>query len=45
MKIYVSSKGITFVGKAWEIKNMLKQYRKHYKTIAEWQQKVLRMHN
>lgn len=45
MKIYVSSQGITFVGKAWEITNILKQYSKQYETVADWQQKVLRMVN
>lgn len=43
MKIYVTNKGITLVGKAWEITNKLKQYRKQFQTIREWQEKTLRM--
>ncbi len=35
MKVYVTSNGITLVGKAWEIKAKLKEYAKTYDTIAE----------
>lgn len=36
MKIYIKENGITFVGKAWEIKYMLKKYMKEFHTIEEW---------
>lgn len=36
MKIYVHEKGITFVGKAWEIKEKLKVYQKSFTYVREW---------
>ncbi|WP_096201063.1 Z-ring formation inhibitor MciZ [Bacillus sp. FJAT-45350] len=36
MKIYVKENGITFAGKAWEIKAALKKYMTTYETIKEW---------
>lgn len=44
MKIYITEKGITMTGKAWEINAKLKEYRKRYRTIYEWQ-RSLRMRN
>lgn len=40
MKIYVTEKGITLVGKAWEVTNKLKQYQKQFRTVCEWQNNV-----
>lgn len=36
MKIYIKENAITFVGKAWEIKHILKKYMKEFQTIEEW---------
>lgn len=36
MKIYVHEKGVTLVGKAWEIKEKLKTYQKSYSYVKEW---------
>jgi hypothetical protein len=36
MKIYVKNNGITFVGKAWQIKYMIKHYMKSFDTVADW---------
>lgn len=36
MKIYVHEKGVTFVGKAWEIKEKLKVYQKSFSYVREW---------
>lgn len=38
MKLYVTPKGITLSGKAWEIRETLKHYKKTYTTVKEWQQ-------
>lgn len=36
MKIYIMPRGITMVGKAWEIRAKLKEYAKEYRTVEEW---------
>lgn len=36
MKIYIKENGITFVGKAWQIKYVLKKYMQQFETIEEW---------
>ncbi len=36
MKIYIRENGITFVGKAWQIKHLIKRYMKQFDTIEEW---------
>lgn len=36
MKIYVHEKGVTLVGKAWEIREKLKEYSKDYYLLKEW---------
>lgn len=36
MKIYVLEKGIVFSGKAWEIKQKLKESQLQYKYVNEW---------
>ncbi|MCP8966966.1 Z-ring formation inhibitor MciZ [Ectobacillus ponti] len=36
MKIYVFPNRIVMAGKAWEIRNKLREYSKAYKTVAEW---------
>ncbi|MEH7124387.1 Z-ring formation inhibitor MciZ [Bacillus sp. JJ1532] len=36
MKIYVHEKGVILVGKAWEIREKLKDYSKEYRLIKEW---------
>ncbi|UTW70684.1 Z-ring formation inhibitor MciZ [Anaerobacillus sp. HL2] len=35
MKIYIHDQKITLVGKAWQIKYMLKKYMKKYTTVKE----------
>jgi Mother cell inhibitor of FtsZ len=40
MKVYVHDKGIILVGKSWEILQKLKEYNKHYTTVAEWVENV-----
>ncbi|MCQ6273804.1 Z-ring formation inhibitor MciZ [Bacillus sp. V3B] len=35
MKIYVHDKGVTLSGKAWEIKQKLKEYRKDYRLVSD----------
>lgn len=36
MKIYIHDQQVTLVGKAWQIKYMLKKYMKKYSTVQEW---------
>lgn len=36
MKIYIHDKGVLFVGKAWEIREKIKYYRKFYPYLADW---------
>ncbi|MDN4074644.1 MULTISPECIES: Z-ring formation inhibitor MciZ [Fictibacillus] len=36
MKVYIQQNGVTMVGKAWQIKYMLKQYMKQHSTVKEW---------
>ena len=36
MKIYVHEKGVTLVGKAWEIRAKLKEYSKDYYLLKDW---------
>lgn len=36
MKIYVHDKGMVMVGKAWEIRQKLLEYRRHYQLLKEW---------
>ncbi|MBN8190827.1 Z-ring formation inhibitor MciZ [Bacillus sp. NTK074B] len=36
MKVIVEKDRIILVGKAWEIKEKLKQYNQHYATVKEW---------
>lgn len=36
MKAYVRSNGIVLTGKAWEIRYMLKKYRKNYIFVKDW---------
>jgi nicotinate-nucleotide pyrophosphorylase len=36
MKVYVQENGITLVGKAWQVRYMLKKYSDQYETIQEW---------
>lgn len=36
MKVYVQEQQVTLVGKAWQIKYLLKKYMKQYKTVQEW---------
>ncbi|SDP90016.1 Protein of unknown function [Litchfieldia salsa] len=36
MKIYVLEKGLTMVGKPWEIRQKLKEYSKEFDTVEEW---------
>lgn len=36
MKIYVHDNGITLAGKAWEIKQKLKEYGKEHEFVKDW---------
>ena len=36
MKIYVHDKGVILSGKAWEIREKLKEYGKHYQFVSDW---------
>jgi hypothetical protein len=36
MKIYVMEKGLTMVGKPWEIKQKLKEYSNQFETVEQW---------
>jgi hypothetical protein len=36
MKVYVHEKGVILVGKAWEIKQKLIEYRKQFETVKAW---------
>jgi Mother cell inhibitor of FtsZ len=36
MKIYLQPKGITLVGKAWQIKYMLKNYMRQHELVKDW---------
>ena len=36
MKIFVHDHGVIIFGKAWEIREKLKVYRKHYQFLSEW---------
>ncbi|GAA0346809.1 hypothetical protein GCM10008967_41510 [Bacillus carboniphilus] len=40
MKCYVHEKGAIFVGKAWQVRQMIRQYQKQYKTLHEWVEAV-----
>lgn len=42
MKVYVSEKGIILSGKAWEIKEKLKQYQNQYGYVNDWVRDVHR---
>lgn len=42
MKVYLLENKIMLVGKAWEIRNKLKEYSKHYTTVSEWLQEMKR---
>lgn len=36
MKIHVHEKGILIVGKAWEVREKLKEYSKNYYLLKDW---------
>ncbi|PLR76390.1 Z-ring formation inhibitor MciZ [Bacillus sp. V3-13] len=36
MKVYVHEKGIVLVGKAWEIRRKLQEYRRQFAFLEEW---------
>ncbi|WP_078428585.1 Z-ring formation inhibitor MciZ [Alkalihalobacterium alkalinitrilicum] len=40
MKVYVTSQGVTLVGKSWQINAILKQYMKKYETIEQWRNDI-----
>lgn len=40
MKIYMHEKGFIMVGKAWEIREKLKQYKQNYIFLKDWIQDV-----
>jgi len=40
MKVYVHEKGVTFVGKAWQIRQLLKRYQFSYHYVKDWVGKI-----
>lgn len=36
MNIYVHEKGIILTGKAWEIREKLKEYANHFEYVTDW---------
>jgi Mother cell inhibitor of FtsZ len=36
MKIYVYDKGVILSGKAWEVRQKLKEYGKDYQLVSDW---------
>ncbi|WP_210609728.1 Z-ring formation inhibitor MciZ [Priestia flexa] len=36
MKVYVEGKQVILVGKAWEIRQKLKEYGAHFQYVHEW---------
>ncbi|RBP89510.1 uncharacterized protein DUF3936 [Cytobacillus firmus] len=36
MKVYVHSRGIILTGKAWEVREKLKQYSRQYVLVKDW---------
>ncbi|MBY0122512.1 Z-ring formation inhibitor MciZ [Bacillus sp. S/N-304-OC-R1] len=36
MKIHVHERGVLLVGKAWEIRQKLKEYSKEYQLVKDW---------
>lgn len=40
MKVYVKNNGVTLVGKAWQVRTVLKHYMKQFDTVEEWIQAV-----
>lgn len=45
MKLYVHDKGVILVGKAWEIRQKLKEYNQHYHLLYDWVQNVQKQEN
>jgi hypothetical protein len=40
MKLYVHEKGVVMVGKAWEIKQKLMEYRRQFELVKDWVEDV-----
>jgi hypothetical protein len=36
MKVFVHEKGVTLVGKAWEIRQKLTEYQKKFEKVEDW---------
>jgi Mother cell inhibitor of FtsZ len=36
MKVLVHEKGVVFVGKAWQIRQLIKKYKCSYQYVKEW---------
>lgn len=36
MKVYLQPNSVTLVGKAWQVKYMLRKYMQEYTTVQEW---------
>lgn len=36
MKVYIQESQVVLVGKAWQVKYLLKKYMKKYTTVQEW---------
>ena len=36
MKVFLKRNGVTLVGKAWQIKYLLKKYAQKYETLQDW---------
>jgi hypothetical protein len=42
MKIYVHNKGFVLVGKSWEIKRKIAEYRRRYELLEQWVEDMAR---
>ena len=36
MKVYVHNRGVILTGKAWEVREKLKQYSRQYVLVKDW---------
>ncbi|WP_261129252.1 Z-ring formation inhibitor MciZ [Bacillus sp. Marseille-Q3570] len=36
MKVYLETNSVTLVGKAWQVRYLLKKYMQEYETVQDW---------
>ncbi|MGP4082106.1 Z-ring formation inhibitor MciZ [Pseudalkalibacillus sp. R45] len=36
MKVYLQTNSVTLVGKAWQVRYLLKKYMQEYDTVQDW---------